>query len=140
MRLRQKHRGEDPGRSLGNPALAERAGAAVFILFIAGLIAFATFVRLRPRPSRYEGVVVDKSITFIETQQGSRRLLQLHIKGRGGDSFSVKVNDDTYARARVGMWARNTGGGVELSWDEPAPGQGASKTGGAEPPSASAPR
>ena len=113
---------------------------AVFVVLAAGLVAFLTFVKLRPQPSGYEGRVVDKSVTLSETPQGSGKVLRLHLRGRGGENFTVKVDYDTYDRARVGMWARSDAGGVELSWDEPPPADASTKTEGAETPSVSAPR
>jgi hypothetical protein len=124
---------------LANWRLVDRVGVLVFIALIAGAVAFVTFVKLRPRPSTYEGRVVDKSITLSETQQGSGKVMRLHVRGRNGESFAVRADFDTYNRARVGMWARNEGSGVGLSWAEP-PADGAVKTEGAETPSASAPR
>ncbi len=115
-------------------------GVVVFVVLTGGVVAFLTFVSLRPRPSTYEGRIVDKSITLSETYQGSGKVLRLHLQGSRGEKFDVKVNYDTYNRAQVGMWARNEGNGVELSWTEFPPADGATKNEGAETPSASAPR
>jgi hypothetical protein len=115
-------------------------GAAVFIALCGLVIALLVSANLRPQPSRYEGVVVDKSITLAETYRGSGKILRLNIRGRGGENFTAEVNYDTYDRARVGMWARNDGSGIELYATEPPPAAASTKTEGAETPSVSAPR
>jgi hypothetical protein len=140
VRRRGKHRAEDPARSLATWRLVDRVGVAVFIVLIGVVVAFLVSVQFRSQPSTYEGRIVDKSITLSETYQGSGKVLRLHVRGRDGEVSAVKVTYDTYERARVGMWVRSEGGGVELSWDEPTHVVGATKTEGAETPSVSAPR
>jgi hypothetical protein len=115
-------------------------GAALFIALVGAAVAFLVSANLHPQPSRYEGRVVDKSITLAETQRGSGKILRLHMRGRGGEDFNAEVSYDTYERARVGMWARNDGGGVELYATEPPHATASTKTEGAETPSVSAPR
>ena len=140
MGWRRKQQDGDPARSLADWRFADGVGVAVFVVLIAGAVAFLTFMRLRPQPSSYEGRIVDKSITLSESQKGSGRVLRLHVRGRDGGNFAVKVDYDTYNRAQVGMWVRNDGGGPQLSWEEPPPSGVSNKAEGAGPPPASAPR
>jgi hypothetical protein len=73
-----------------------------------------------PFRKRYEGRIVDKSATFVETQQGSRVRFRLLVKEKGdAQPFLVAVNREDYERAEVGMHIRSTDEGLQLSWDEP---------------------
>jgi hypothetical protein len=64
----------------------------------------------------YEGRVIDKSETFVETDLGSRVQRRLLIEGKDGRRFEVAVNEELYARVRKGMWIKRTSRGAELSW------------------------
>ena len=128
MLLNRKRHAKDPARSLADWRLVDRLGAALFIALAGVVIALLISANLRPQPSRYEGRVVDKSITLAETQRGSGKILRLHIRGRAGENFTAEVSYDTYDRARVGMWARNDGTGIRLYATEPPPADAASKT------------
>jgi hypothetical protein len=140
MRRGRKHTIDGAARSPGARAFWDNVTSVVMAALGVGVIALAIYVASSPRPSTYEGRIVDKSITLSESYQGSGKTLRLHIRGRGGEVSAVKVTYETYERARVGMWVRNDGSGaVELSWDEPHA-LGATKTEGAETPSVSAPR
>ena len=70
----------------------------------------------------FVGKVVDKSLTLRESEIGTAGFLRLHVEDRDGSRFKVAVTEEQYERARVGMWVKRSGGEVELSWDEPAPG------------------
>jgi hypothetical protein len=140
MPRRRRQRDGDPARSLADWRLVDRVGVVLFVILIAGVITFIVSVKLRSQASRYEGRIVDKSITLSETLQGTGKVLRLHVRGRDGELSAVRVDYDTYNRAQVGMWVSNDGNGPRLSWEEQPPANAATKTEGAEPPSVSAPR
>ena len=56
---------------------------------------------------RYEGRIVDKSLTFSETQLGSGIRRRLLIEDKNGTRFEVAVKADLYDRAQVGMLIKN---------------------------------
>lgn len=64
----------------------------------------------------YEGKILDKSQTITESHTGSRVRRRLLLEGRGGERFEVAIGEETYERARKGMWIKKTEAGVELTW------------------------
>jgi hypothetical protein len=71
------------------------------------------------RPDTYEGVVVDKSLTIHESEQGSWPRRRLHVRVEDGRVFLFPAGPELYESARVGMRIRKTAAaGVELSWTE----------------------
>ncbi len=55
----------------------------------------------------YEGRIVDKSLTFSETQLGSGIRRRLLIEDKNGTQFEVAVKADVYDRAQIGMLIKN---------------------------------
>lgn len=92
------------------------------ILVAAALLTLAIIVyRQRTSPtgthrSEYEGRVVDKSQTILETNEGSFVRRRLLIEDRNGVRFEVAVSRELYERAQKGMWIKRSRRGVELSW------------------------
>jgi hypothetical protein len=65
----------------------------------------------------YEGLIVDKSETFVETQQGSFVSRRLLIEDKNGTRFEVVADEELYQRAQKGMWIKKSiGQPAELSW------------------------
>ena len=96
------------------------AGAVIAALVATLAITFyQRFNFSGPYRVEYEGRVVRKSLTVTETDEGSRRVLRLHVRGKGGEEFQVIVNRSLYGRAQEGMWIRSSREGAELSWVEP---------------------
>lgn len=98
-------------------------------LFVLALVVFAigfvyAYPRLKGPPlirQDFVGKVVDKYLTLRESEIGTAGHMMLLVEGSDGRRFKVAVSGEQYERARVGMWARRSGGVVELSRDEPAP-------------------
>ena len=107
-------------------------------LFVLTLVVFAigfvyAYPRLKGPPlirQDFVGRVVDKYLTLRESEIGTAGHMTLLVEGRDGRRFKVAVTGEQYGRARVGMWAKRSGGVVELSWDEPAPGARSETDGG----------
>lgn len=74
----------------------------------------------------FVGRVVDKSLTLQETHYGTAPLLRLLVETEDRKRFEVRVTNEQYERARVGMWVARTRGEIKLSWDKP----GSPATGG----------
>jgi hypothetical protein len=65
----------------------------------------------------YEGKILNKSQTITESETGSGVRRRLLIEGRNGQRFEVAIGEETYERARKGMWIKKTeASGVELTW------------------------
>lgn len=98
-----------------------RIGAT--LLIAAGLLGFMLFIyRQKASPEgafrrEYEGLVVDKSETFVETRYGSAVRRRLLIQDKEGARFEVAVDEELYKRALKGMWIKKESGKrAELSW------------------------
>lgn len=63
----------------------------------------------------YEGEVVDKFVSYHESQTGTGIERHFLIKGKSGEQFQVVVGKELYERARIGMWIKSSQAGVELS-------------------------
>lgn len=87
----------------------------VLLLFLAYALPMGT---LGGRPDTYEGVVVDKSLTLRESEQGSWPLRRLHVRVGDGRVFLFPAGPELYDSAQVGMRIRKTAAGVELTWTE----------------------
>ena len=95
-------------------ALAATAAIALFVLLLYAL----QLSTLRGIPDSYEGVVIDKSLTVRESEQGSFPQRRLHVRVEGGRVLRVPAGPELYESARVGMRIRKTAAGVELTWAE----------------------
>lgn len=101
--------------------LALRIGATVLTAALA--LAFTVIVYRQcnspagPHRKEYEGRVIDKSETFVETREGSFVRRRLLIEGRDGVRFEVAVGEEDYRRIQKGMWIKKSSvGAAELSW------------------------
>lgn len=57
--------------------------------------------------TEYQGRIIDKSMTFSETQLGSGLKRRLLIEDKNGARFEVAVKADVYDRAQIGMLIKN---------------------------------
>jgi len=64
--------------------------------------------------SSYEGKIVYKSATIIESRSGSGMRYSLSIIAPDGLPFEVAVDREIYERARVGMLIKKDSSGVQL--------------------------
>jgi hypothetical protein len=69
--------------------------------------------------TKYEGKIIEKSLTVGESELGSYPVRKLHIRGKNGQEFQVIVNDNLYGRAQQGMWIKSSKTGAELTREEP---------------------
>lgn len=66
------------------------------------------------RPPEYEGKVVDKWAGYNHTDEGSFPYFRLSVEISNGKKLTVAVDQETYERAKVGMWIRKNRDGIEL--------------------------
>ncbi|HYO92188.1 MAG TPA: hypothetical protein VEQ40_11155 [Pyrinomonadaceae bacterium] len=107
----------EPGARL---RLTLRIGATVLLFSV--LLALIVIVYRQRHSStgiyrkEYEGRVIDKSETFVETREGSFVSRRLLIEDRDGVRFEVAVSREDYGRVQKGMWIKKNRDGIELSW------------------------
>ena len=70
-----------------------------------------------PQRLVYEGKIIDKSMTFSESNTGSRATRRLLIKPPDGTEFEIFVNQPVYERAKIGNLIKSSKEGVKISED-----------------------
>lgn len=65
--------------------------------------------------SKYEGQVIDKSLTVSESQFGSRLRRQLLIQSKNGERFEVIATESIFNEAKIGNWVKADEQRIEFS-------------------------
>ena len=97
--------------------IAEGAVLAIVLASMLGALAILTYqcsTSTGPFRREYSGRIVDKRISVIETQEGSRFARELVIEEKSASRFTVTVTQDDYERAKPGMWIQKTPKGTEF--------------------------
>ena len=94
-------------------------GCAVTAIIVISLIAAAMLVYRSSPPvassaREFTGKIVDKRTSVYESQEGSFFTNTLVIEEKTGRRFTFNVTDESYARAKVGMWIRRTKRGIDF--------------------------
>ena len=89
-------------------------GAVILAGFV-GVVFFAYQVKRQISPPEYEGKIIDKWAGYSHTDLGSFPYFRLLVETAGNQKSTVVVDQQTYDRAKVGMWIRKTAKGIELS-------------------------
>jgi hypothetical protein len=92
---------------------------ALVIIFVALLAGFCKG-HFQVERTNYEGTIVDRWAGYSESEAGSKPYYRLRIRDEGGQEFTVRVDNDTYMRSRVGMWIRKDGAKIIVQ-PEPSP-------------------
>ncbi|HEU4390596.1 MAG TPA: hypothetical protein VFV34_22525 [Blastocatellia bacterium] len=85
------------------------------IVALTGLFLWWCLWSFSPPLQRHSGVIVAKEIRFSETCEGSLVGNYLLIEELSGEKKWVRVTDDVYYKAKVGMQARVGDGPAELN-------------------------
>jgi hypothetical protein len=96
------------------------AGALVSALAIGVVVNY--YQRMRSQGayrSEYEGRVVNKWVTYHETEFGTRISRHLLIKSKNGEVFQVSVSPDLYEQAKVDQWVIKDKNGIQILASEP---------------------
>ena len=97
---------------------AETLIGCVLMLGLLIAVAIAIYERCTstgPFRSEYKGKIVDKRISVVETNEGSRFARELIIEEADGHRFTVSVTPEIYDRAKPGMFIQRTlVNGIEL--------------------------
>ncbi|HEV7473589.1 MAG TPA: hypothetical protein VGN90_06060 [Pyrinomonadaceae bacterium] len=67
----------------------------------------------------YAGRVMDKWVTYHETQQGTGISRHMLIKPKEGEAFEVAAGPELYEDVKVGRWIVKNKEGVKMSAAEP---------------------
>jgi hypothetical protein len=89
----------------------------VSVLVVAALCGLFLLIyprKVSPTNTDYEGTIVDRWADYAESDQGSRPRLRLVVESQDGKRFTVKVDQNVYESARVGMRVRSRAGQVVL--------------------------
>ena len=60
----------------------------------------------------FTGKIIEKRVSVDETKQGSKFVSSFLIEEESGSRFYLRVTDEMYQRAEVGMWIRRDKNGV----------------------------
>lgn len=103
--MKDKRRNISPGTGLREKASLLIVGAltaALVVLFVVSL-----YQRTKSQGAyrnEYAGRVIDKWVTYHETELGTRVNRHLLIKSKSGEVFQVNVSPELYEQVKVDMW------------------------------------
>ena len=69
--------------------------------------------------NEYAGRVMDKWVTYHESELGTRISRHLLIKPKNGEVFQVSVSPESYEQAKVDFWVIKDGDGFRMLAREP---------------------
>ena len=87
-------------------------------IFVMGFVYAYPRLNARVRPD-FDARIVEKFIGVGESWQGSVTFPRLVVETADGRRFNVKVTDEIYEQARVGMWLSRRNSELRLSLSEP---------------------
>jgi hypothetical protein len=96
------------------------AGVLISASVIAILVSFNE--RLKSQGAyrqEYSGRVMDKWVTYHESEQGTGVSRHLLIKSNDGEVFQVSVSPDLYEQAKAGLWVIKDKTGIKILASEP---------------------
>jgi hypothetical protein len=100
-----------PGQSKLLPAL----GIITLVAVLGGFLFLAWHNWSRPALTDYEGIIIDRWAAHNQSQEGSTPYFRLVIETEKGERTTVRVDVNTYDRAKVGMRITSRSGHVELA-------------------------
>lgn len=86
----------------------------VVIVAFTGFLFFLYKAKSGLSPAEYEGRIADKWVGYSPSEAGSRTYFRLLVETKTGQKLTVEVDEETYERARVGMWITKTREGTQL--------------------------
>ncbi len=95
-------------------------GALVVAVVIVLLVGF--YQRMKSEGAyrnEYAGRVMDKWLTYHETELGTRLSRHLLIKSKNGEVFQVIVSPEPYEQAKIGAWVNKDKNGIQFFATEP---------------------
>ncbi|PYS80464.1 MAG: hypothetical protein DMF70_10820 [Acidobacteria bacterium] len=88
--------------------------SVLVVAMLATLIAVVWQKSTTPVPTDYEGTIVDRWADYAESDQGSRPRLALVVESPDRTRFTIRVEANVYASAKVGMRIKSRGGQIVL--------------------------
>ncbi len=113
MNQRRPKARQIPVTELGSLAKSVFWGGVIVAGFV-GILFFAYQVKRQMSPPEYEGKIIDKWAGYNHSDLGSFPYFRLLVETDGGQKSTVVVDQETYDRAKIGMWIRKTTRGIEL--------------------------
>ena len=107
------------------PGLREKTSIVIVCALVAALlIAFAVTLNQRLKSQgayrqEYSGRVMDKWVTYHESQEGTGVSRHLLIKSKDGETFQVSVSPELYEQAKVDVWVIKNKDGIKILASEP---------------------
>ena len=114
-RTENKGRGTSSLRLLVQSKLFAVLGVITLIAVFGGFLFLAWHNWSRPALTDYEGIIVDRWAAHNQSQEGSTPYFRLVIETEKGERITVRVDVNTYDRAKVGMRIKSRAGQVELA-------------------------
>lgn len=89
----------------------------VILLSVVVLVFWFQFLIFSNQPTTYGGKVIDKSISVLESQRGSR-FSRILIIEENGKRIKVSVTNQEYNNVKVGDEVKNDGSGLVILSDK----------------------
>jgi hypothetical protein len=92
-------------------------------VFVLGILLLLAYTYYRPATTgkdekKFSGKIVNKYTTSLETKTGSIFTRYLEIEEKAGRHRNLKVNEDTFQKAKPGMWIEIDDSGMRLYQSE----------------------
>lgn len=118
--MKDKRRNVRVGTGLREKAGTIIAGALVCALLIVLVITFYQAMKSQGAyRNEYAGRVMDKWVTYHETELGTRVSRHLQIKSKNGEVFQVNVSPELYEQAKVDLWVIKNKDDIKILAAEP---------------------
>jgi hypothetical protein len=118
--MKQKRRDVRPTRSA-----QEKVTLIIVSILVAALVlVLAITINQRLKSlgayrNEYTGRIMDKWVTYHESELGTRISRHLLIKSKNGEVFQVSVSPEVYEQAQVNLWVMKDNSGIRFLAAEP---------------------
>jgi hypothetical protein len=108
-----------------SPALRQKITIILICALVAALVIVllvSFYQRMKSEGAyrhEYAGRVIDKWVTYQETESGTRVSGHLLIRSKNGDVFQVIVSPESYEQAKVECWVIKDKNGIQFFATEP---------------------
>jgi hypothetical protein len=118
--VKAKRRNIWPGTGLReNASLIIAAVLVSALLVVLVLSLYQRMTSQGAHRNEYAGRVMDKWVTYHETELGTRVSRHLLIKAKNGETFQVTVGPELYEQAKVDLWVIKNKDDIKILAAEP---------------------
>jgi hypothetical protein len=96
--------------------------AALLVCGVVALFVVSFYQRMDSQGAyrrEYQGRVVDKWVTYHETELGTQVSRHLRLKSKNGEAFQVTVSAELYDEAKVDLWVIKNKDGFKILATKP---------------------